>query len=112
MHKADANALGLYLSVPFCRSKCTYCNFASGVFPASDHDRYVARLVEQLQGARKWAGGMRAGLPERVDTIYFGGGTPVLLSAEHFKAIFKATRDAFDVDANAEITMEAAPGQI
>jgi oxygen-independent coproporphyrinogen-3 oxidase len=104
--------LGLYLSVPFCRSKCTYCNFASGVFPASDHDRYVARLVEQLKGARAWAGGMSAVLPERVDTIYFGGGTPVLLSAEHLRTIFAAIRDSFDVDADAEITMEAAPGQI
>jgi len=105
-------ALGLYLSVPFCRSKCTYCNFASGVFPASDHDRYVARLVEQLKDARRWAGGMSAVLPERVDTIYFGGGTPVLLSVDHLRTIFAAIRDGFDVDADAEITMEAAPGQI
>lgn len=108
----DDNALGLYLSVPFCRSKCTYCNFASGVFPASDHDRYVARLIEQLKGVRKWADGLNAVLTERVDTIYFGGGTPVLLSAAHFRTIFAAIRDGFDVDTDAEITIEAAPGQI
>ena len=41
-------SLGLYVSIPFCRSKCTYCNFASGVYPASDHARYVDRLIQDL----------------------------------------------------------------
>src|SRR5208337_4857756 len=49
------NALGLYLSIPFCRSKCTYCNFASGVYPASEHARYVARLIKDLRAAGVWA---------------------------------------------------------
>jgi oxygen-independent coproporphyrinogen-3 oxidase len=43
--------LGLYISVPFCRSKCTYCNFASGVYPASEQARYVERVIEDLVAA-------------------------------------------------------------
>ncbi|MEI9968489.1 MAG: hypothetical protein WDM87_07655 [Terracidiphilus sp.] len=68
------NALGIYISIPFCRSKCTYCNFASGVFPASDHIPYVNRLIEDLSDARSWTDQIGAHLPRCVDTIYLGGG--------------------------------------
>jgi len=106
------NSLGLYFSVPFCRSKCTYCNFASGVFPASSHVPYVDRLIADLRNAPDWASSMRADLPLNVDTIYFGGGTPVLLAPELFTRIFAEIRDQFQVDADAEITIECAPGQL
>ena len=106
------NSLGLYLSVPFCRAKCTYCNFASGVYPASEHERYAARLIADMAAARGWASTMQVELPRRVDTIYFGGGTPVLLAPELFTQIFAAIRGHFDVDADAEITVECAPGQL
>ncbi|HTJ30040.1 MAG TPA: radical SAM family heme chaperone HemW [Acidobacteriaceae bacterium] len=112
MQKQFPNTLGLYFSIPFCRSKCTYCNFASGVYPASEHGPYTARLVEDLRASHGWAGEMGALLPAEVDTIYFGGGTPVLLEAEHFRAIFSAVRERFDVLPEAEITIEAAPGQL
>ncbi|HVU45088.1 MAG TPA: radical SAM family heme chaperone HemW [Terracidiphilus sp.] len=110
-HAAD-NALGIYVSIPFCRSKCTYCNFASGVYPASEHGRYVERVIEDLRGARAWAEDMHVELPQRVDTIYLGGGTPSLLEPELIAALFGAMRTAFDVDRDAEITVECAPGQI
>jgi oxygen-independent coproporphyrinogen III oxidase len=106
------NALGLYISVPFCRSKCTYCNFASGVFPAADHIPYVNRLVEDLSRVRTWADKVGADLPRRVDTIYLGGGTPTLLAPELLAHLFATIRAEFDLDANAEITMECAPGQL
>src|SRR5271156_807467 len=54
------NPLGLYISIPFCRSKCTYCNFASGVYPASGHERYVDRLIEELRAAPSRADSMQA----------------------------------------------------
>src|ERR1700691_2583781 len=76
------NALGLYVSIPFCRSKCTYCNFASGVYPASDHTRYVNRLIEDMDAARAWTEQMGVELPRTVDTVYFGGGTPSLLASQ------------------------------
>lgn len=104
--------VGLYISIPFCRSKCTYCNFSSGVYPAGEHARYVDRLVEDLAGARAWALDAGADLPERVDTIYLGGGTPSLLEPDLLARLFAAIRAGFKIDGDAEITMECAPGQI
>ncbi len=112
MKHSAGNALGIYVSIPFCRSKCTYCNFASGVFPASDHARYVERLIEDLAGAGAWAEKMGVELPRRVDTVYLGGGTPSLLAPEFLARLFAAMRAEFDLDADAEITMECAPGQL
>ena len=112
MKRSAGNALGIYVSIPFCRSKCTYCNFASGVFPASDHARYVERLIEDLAGAKAWSEKIGAELPRRLDTVYLGGGTPSLLAPELLARLFAAIRAEFDLDADAEITMECAPGQL
>jgi oxygen-independent coproporphyrinogen-3 oxidase len=106
------NALGLYVSIPFCRSKCTYCNFASGVYPASEHERYVERIVHDLEAARLWANEIGVELPGRVDTVYLGGGTPSLLAPHLIAKLFAAMRANFKFDADAEITVECAPGQI
>jgi oxygen-independent coproporphyrinogen III oxidase len=108
----DDNALGLYISIPFCRSKCTYCNFASGVYPASEHARYVDRLVEDLSQSVEWAARMGVELPRRVDTVYLGGGTPSLLAPELLERLFGAIRAEFDLEPDTEITVECAPGQI
>jgi oxygen-independent coproporphyrinogen-3 oxidase len=112
MAPSAGDALGLYLSVPFCRSKCTYCNFASGVYPASEHARYVERLIEDMQAAGGWAERMGVALPRRVDTVYLGGGTPSLLAPELLQRLFVAMRLHFDLDSDAEITVECAPGQL
>ena len=112
MTAGGENALGIYISIPFCRSKCTYCNFASGVYPASEHARYVDRLIEDLRGARGWAARAGAALPRVVDTIYLGGGTPSLLAPELLTRLFGSLRAEFELDAKAEITMECAPGQL
>jgi oxygen-independent coproporphyrinogen-3 oxidase len=106
------NALGLYISIPFCRSKCTYCNFASGVYPAGEHARYVERVIEDLRAAGDWAARMGVELPRCVDTVYLGGGTPSLLAPDLLHRLFAAMRAEFDFEANAEITVECAPGQI
>jgi oxygen-independent coproporphyrinogen-3 oxidase len=105
-------ALGLYISIPFCRSKCTYCNFASGVFPASYFERYAERLESDLHSSRERAGKWGAALPERVDSIYLGGGTPSLLPAALMQRLFAAVRGELAVDRGAEITVECAPGQL
>lgn len=104
------NALGVYLSIPFCRSKCSYCNFASGVYPASYYARYVERLIADLRQARPWAEERGARLPRRVDSIYLGGGTPSLLPPELLRRLFAALRAEFRVADGAEITVECAPG--
>jgi oxygen-independent coproporphyrinogen-3 oxidase len=106
------DALGLYLSVPFCRSKCTFCNFASDVYPASELPRYVLRLVEDLAGARVQAQQAGLVLPVQVDTIYFGGGTPSILLPDQLRSIFAAIRAEFSIQPNAEITLEAAPAML
>lgn len=108
----NAGALGLYISIPFCRSKCTYCNFASGVYPASDHARYVERVIEDSRAAAGWAAEMGVEPPRRVDTVYLGGGTPSLLAPELLEQLFAAMRAEFQFEADAEITVECAPGQI
>jgi len=112
MNRAADNALGIYVSVPFCRSKCTYCNFASRVYPASEHARYVERVIEDLAGAKAWAASLGAELPRRVDTVYLGGGTPTLLASDLLAKLFAAMRAEFSLDADAEITVECAPGQL
>ncbi len=105
-------ALGIYVSVPFCRSKCTYCNFASGVYPASEHDRYIDRVIRNLSAAPDWAEKMGLELPGVVDTVYLGGGTPSLLSAELISRLFAAMRSQFEFIPGVEITVECAPGQL
>jgi oxygen-independent coproporphyrinogen-3 oxidase len=82
------------------------------VYPASDHQRYVERLIEDVQDAGNRAEQMGVDLPRTVDTIYLGGGTPSLLAPELIGRLFAAMRAEFAVEADAEITVECAPGQI
>jgi oxygen-independent coproporphyrinogen-3 oxidase len=112
MSGTASEALGIYISIPFCRSKCTYCNFASGVYPASEHARYVDRVVADLRGAAGWADRMGVQLPRRVDSVYLGGGTPSLLAPELIAKLFGCLRAEFSLDADAEITVECAPAQL
>jgi oxygen-independent coproporphyrinogen-3 oxidase len=112
MAEWDRDRLGLYISVPFCRSKCTYCNFASGVYPASEHARYVDRVIQDLKAAGEWPARLGVELPRRVDTVYLGGGTPSLLAPELIERLFEAMRAEFEIEPDAEITVECAPGQI
>jgi len=98
--------------VPFCRAKCSFCNFASGVSGPEAIAEYVTALCEEINAAAKTAARLGAKLPRRVDSVYFGGGTPSLLSPEQLGAIFAALRCGFEVEDGAEITLEAAPGQI
>jgi len=104
--------LGIYISVPFCRSKCTYCNFASGVFSATQMSSYVDRLSADMKAIRALAAEQGAEIPEPVDTIYLGGGTPSLLPAEELKRLFFNLRQEFKTLPKVEITVECAPGTI
>lgn len=104
--------LGVYISVPFCKAKCSYCNFASGVFAAERMQAYVERVCGEIAGARVRAEGMGAGLPTNVDSVYLGGGTPSLLAPEQLRQMFVRLRETFSVAEGAEVTIECAPGQI
>ena len=90
---------GVYVSYPFCAQKCTYCNFASGVFPRDWEPRYIDALVREIR-AHQWQW-----TPE---TVYLGGGTPSNLSPEALRTIL----DAIPGRPWREATLEAAPGGI
>jgi len=106
------DALGVYISVPFCRSKCTYCNFASGsIRPKSTPAMWT--------GSSKICGPPENGLRGRGWSFHaewtrstLGGGTPSLLAPELLARLFAAVRTEFDLEPAAEITVECAPGQL
>ena len=104
--------LGIYVSVPFCKAKCSFCNFASGVFGAGRMTSYCERLGAEIASVRADAAGMGAVVPRVVDTVFFGGGTPSLLTGENFAGICAALRGEFEIASDAEITVECAPGQM
>jgi len=107
-----ADKLGVYVSVPFCRAKCSFCNFASGVGGPEAIEQYVAMLCGEIARVGETAAALGAELPRVVDTVYFGGGTPSLLEPEQLRRIFAALGREFAIESGAEITLEAAPGQI
>src|SRR5271169_2038529 len=72
-------AMGIYISVPFCRTKCSYCNFASDVFSRVVFERYVDRVCADVANAPQTAQEMGGQIEREVDSIYLGGGTPTVL---------------------------------
>jgi oxygen-independent coproporphyrinogen-3 oxidase len=105
-------SLGVYISVPFCRTKCSYCNFASDVFSRTVFERYVDRVCADIENALQVAAEMGGEMERAVDSIYLGGGTPTVLEAAHLQRIFSAVRARFDVQPDPEITVECAPGTL
>ena len=105
-------SLGIYISVPFCRTKCSYCNFASDVFSKAVFERYVDRVCADISGAHQTAAQMGGRFEREVDSIYLGGGTPTVLSSAQLRRIFDAVGSQFSVRPGAEITVECAPGTL
>lgn len=103
MKKKPQSPLGLYIHIPFCKSKCLYCDFYSLAGSEAQMDRYTAALIRHLTELSPYAGG------HRVDTVYFGGGTPSYLGAKRLGAILKAVKKLYHVEKDAEITLEANP---
>lgn len=97
----------LYLHVPFCLSKCGYCAFNSQELQESDLDRYMDLLLEEMRLTSAAITPAR-----RVDSIYFGGGTPSLLEAGQIRCLIEKAAELFGVDTGVEITLEANPGTI
>jgi oxygen-independent coproporphyrinogen-3 oxidase len=95
---------GLYIHIPFCRSRCSYCDFATGIYQSELSDRYVRAVVDEIASSHN------AGA--RVDTVYFGGGTPSLLTPSQLDQVLSVVHRQFDVDGEAEVTVEMNPGTI
>jgi len=104
--------LGLYISVPFCRTKCTYCNFASDVFSRAVFQKYVDRVCDEISRADQSAEAVGGRFERTVDSIYFGGGTPTLLDVAQLERIFVNVRQNFELRPDVEITVECAPGTL
>src|SRR5882672_2021678 len=104
--------LGIYISVPFCKSKCSYCNFATGVVSRAVYSRYVDRVCADLAGAQATAESVGGKFERRVDSVFLGGGTPTILEPTDLERMFRALRENFEVESGAEITVECAPGTL
>ncbi|HEX8337777.1 MAG TPA: radical SAM family heme chaperone HemW, partial [Pyrinomonadaceae bacterium] len=90
--------------VPFCRSRCSYCDFATGTFEAALAETYVGALAREIESFHL------EGAISDVDTVYFGGGTPSLLTPPQVARVLDVLRRRFDVEARAEVTLEMNPG--
>ena len=104
--------LGIYISVPFCRTKCSFCNFASDVFSRAVFERYVDRVCADIEKADQTAIEVGGKFERAVDSIYLGGGTPTVLETGQLERIFSAVRRHFDISKDAEVTVECAPGTL
>jgi oxygen-independent coproporphyrinogen-3 oxidase len=103
---------GIYVSVPFCKTKCSYCNFASDVFSRSRMQSYVDRLAQDIAAAQRMVEANCGQWDANADTIYLGGGTPSILEPAQIEQIFHALRERFRVTQSAEITVECAPATL
>ena len=99
------NALGIYVHIPFCRAKCSYCAFVSQVCAPSVQHSYVAALCREITAA-----GGDFSVP--ADTVFFGGGTPTMLPATDLARVLQALRATFSLTEDAEISLEANPGTV
>jgi oxygen-independent coproporphyrinogen-3 oxidase len=95
--------LGIYVHVPFCSAICNYCNFNRGLFDEALKTRYVDAVCREIR---------LRGEPAGADTIFFGGGTPSLLTPADIASIIGACRDAFELAPDAEVTLEANPESV
>lgn len=91
---------GLYFHIPFCKSKCPYCDFYSVKYCSALAEEYTDRLIEEM---KKYQG--------EFDTIYFGGGTPSIIEPELIGKIISSAREQFIIDDNCEITIECNPSK-
>lgn len=95
--------LSIYIHIPFCERKCIYCAFVSFCADKNSQDKYVDFLVKEIKSFKT---------NSRVKTIYIGGGTPSVLSEENLIKIFEALSSSFNINSNAEITIETNPNSL
>ncbi len=101
--KSPQHTLGLYLHIPFCKSKCSYCDFYSLPHSEAHMDAYVDALIRHLKESASRAAGYT------VDSVYFGGGTPSYLGQQRLCRLLKTVQRNYSLSPDAEITLEANP---
>lgn len=100
---SSENDISIYIHIPFCERKCSYCAFVSFWLSYAERERYINSLLDEIDNFST---------TKKVKTIYLGGGTPSLLSKDEIFAIFSKLREKFDIDKNAEITIEVNPNSV
>jgi oxygen-independent coproporphyrinogen-3 oxidase len=120
----NRNEIELYIHIPFCVRKCAYCDFLSGPADEGTKARYLARLFDEfafygeMLGKGKHAdretahGAVECKGPRRITSVFVGGGTPTSLSAEQLSGLFERLYGCFDIERDAEITVECNPGTL
>src|SRR5271154_4380077 len=101
-------SFSLYIHIPYCHSKCPYCDFnshAAATWPEEDYVRALCAEMASRAGELPWSG-------EKIRTIFFGGGTPSLFSPGSIGKILEAADRRFGIEEGAEITLEANPGTV
>ena len=106
MNDWEHGGFGVYIHWPFCQAKCPYCDFNSHVTNSVDHDHWRKRLIEDIRYQAERVGKRRA------QSIFFGGGTPSLMKPATVAACVDTIADVFDLDPDAEITLEANPTSV
>ena len=101
---------GLYIHIPFCRSKCSYCDFYSKIESESTVSDYVSAVISEIKSRERFSQYISGNL--LIDTIYFGGGTPSLLSCDDFSRLMRAIRENTTVTDDCEITVECNPSSV
>ena len=96
--------IGIYIHIPFCKQKCSYCDFVS----FADKEIYEQQYIEAIKKEIEY----KAKIKYQISTIYIGGGTPSFINEKHIADILKVIRDKFDVNKDAEITIEVNPGTV
>ncbi len=97
---------GLYIHIPFCKSRCSYCDFATDVYRNNDAvERYVSALCSEIQNSK-------FKIQDSFETVYFGGGTPSLLSSKQLEKILETIYKTFLIDENIEFTLEMNPATV
>ncbi len=96
----------IYIHIPFCIKKCSYCDFCSGVYPEEIRELYVKRLISEI---RQWAGEYKG---RSITSVYFGGGTPTVLAPSVIGDILQAVRENYDLAEDCEISIESNPGTV
>ncbi|HEX8176756.1 MAG TPA: radical SAM family heme chaperone HemW [Pyrinomonadaceae bacterium] len=107
MSSSKMSPAGIYIHIPFCRARCSYCDFATGTYSAPLAERYVHALTHEIR-----AFPALENEAHEADTIYFGGGTPSLLSPAQVETILEAVHERFRISQGAEVTMEMNPGTL
>ena len=102
---------GLYIHIPFCRSKCPYCDFYSCLSKNADIENYVGSVIDEIKTGRRTKE-FTENTDFTFDTIYFGGGTPSVIGADNIGKIINCAKEFYNISDDAEITIECNPSTV